>query len=299
MQWYTQQLGHIGASALAWGRGERHGQLRYTTRLAGCQSLGLLHIGRVIAGRAINDGVFASRSNDLKLLTQVTPYGTTVSGHSPVTQTKPVKNGAVGFGHHLVADLGRRLVAVKAVGVFHDELATTHQPKARTALVTELGLDLIQVLRQLFVAFDFLTGDVGHHLFAGGLHHKIVAMTVLNTQQLRPHFFEPTGFHPQLGRLNHRHGQLNRTGAVHFFTHDLLDFAHHTQAHGHQGVDASAEFFDHARTHHELVADHFGIGGGLFEGGNKELGGFHGSNLKIVRVDTLDAKQRLCIMVTI
>jgi hypothetical protein len=104
---------------------------------------------------------------------------------------------------------------------------------------------------------------------------------------------------PQLGRLHHRHGQFNRTGAVHFLAHDLLDLSNHSQAHGHQGVDASAEFFDHASAHHQLVADHFSVGWGLFEGGNEELGGFHGSNLKIVRVDTLDAKQRLCIMVTV
>ena len=45
----------------------------------------------------------------------------------------------------MAAGLGARCIAVEAVGVLHDELATPHQAKARATLVTKLRLDLIKI----------------------------------------------------------------------------------------------------------------------------------------------------------
>ena len=170
------------------------------------------------------------------------------------------------------------MIPVKTVSIFHDEFTPTHQAKTRAALVTEFGLNLVKVFWQLFVAADFLACDVSDHFFAGRLHHEVVAVAVCNTQQFRPHLLKTTGFLPKFSGLDHGHAQFHRTSAVHFFAHDLFNFLDHAQAHGHQGVNAGTEFFNHPGTHHQLVADHFGIGRGLFEGGNKELRGFHGGN---------------------
>ncbi len=100
-------------------------------------------------------------------------------------------------------------------------------------------------------------------------------MAVLDAQQLRAHFFEAAGFLPELCRLDHRHGHFHGAGAVHFLAHYGLNLAYHAQAHGHVVVDAGAQFLDQAGTHHELVADDFGVGRGFLEGGNEELRGFH------------------------
>jgi hypothetical protein len=82
---------------------------------------------------------------------------------------------------------------------------------------------------------------------------------------------------PQLGRLHRRHQDLLGTGAVHLLAHDRLHLAQHPQPHRQPGIEAGGELADHAGTQHQLVADHLGIGRGLFYGGDKVLAGTHGS----------------------
>jgi hypothetical protein len=57
-------------------------------------------------------------------------------------------------------------------------------------------------------------------------------MAILDAQQLGAHLLETAGFLPQLGRLDHGHGQFDRAGAVHFLAHDGFDLADHAQAMG-------------------------------------------------------------------
>ena len=146
------------------------------------QGLGLFHIGGVVALRAIDDRIFARGGNHLKLFAQVTTDSTAVCGHCTVLQAKTVEDFSVGIRHHLVAGLGGGDVPVKAVGVFHGELAPAHQTKTGTALVAELGLDLVEIFRQLLVAANFLAGDVGDDFFARRLHNKVTTVTVFDAQ---------------------------------------------------------------------------------------------------------------------
>ena len=275
LQRQAQQVSDFGAGALAGGGGFRHGLGRGLTRTGRRQGFGFFHVGCVVAARAVDDGVFAGGGDHLELFAQVAADGAAVGGHGAVAQAEAVKNLAVSRRHHLIAGLGRSLVAVKAVGILHDEFAPAHQTKTRPAFVAELGLDLVKILGQLLVAADVLAHHVGDDFFAGGLHHEVAAMAVLNAQQLGTHLLEAPGFLPELGRLNHRHGHFNGAGAVHFFAHDGLDLANHTQTHGHVVVNAGTQLFDHAGAHHELMADDFGVGRRFLERGNEELGGFH------------------------
>jgi hypothetical protein len=45
---------------------------------------------------------------------------------------------------------------------------------------------------------------------------------------------------------------------------------------GMYAVDAGAELLDHARARHQPVAGDLGVRGRFLEGGDQELGGFHG-----------------------
>ena len=295
-QRHVQQRGDVFAGALSRCRCLGH-------RLAGCrtrtrrrQGFGLFHIGRVFAARAVHDGVFTGGRNHLEFFAQITANSAAVSRHRAVGQTKSVKNLAVRTRHDLVASLGSVLVTVKAVRIFHRELAPTHQPKTGAALITELGLDLVEVLGQLLVALDLLARNVRHHLFTGRLDHKVAVVPVLDAQQFGAHLLEAAGFLPQLCGLHHRHGHLDGTRAVHFLPHDGFDLANHAQAHGHVAVDAGTQLLDHARAHHQLVADHFRIGGRFFEGGNEKLGCFHGVTCDLRGSSPLDPQQSLCIM---
>ena len=155
---------------------------RSTARMGRRHGLGLFHVGGVVALRAVDDRVFASSGNHLKLFAQVTTNGTAVRRHCAVLQAEAVKDFSVSICHHLVAGLGGRRVAVEAVSVLHGELATTHQTKTGTAFVAEFSLDLVEVFGQLLVAANFLTGDVGDDFFAGGLHYKVASMAVFDAQ---------------------------------------------------------------------------------------------------------------------
>ena len=160
------------------------------------------------------------------------------------------------------------MVAIKAVSVFHDELTTPHQAKAGATFVAEFGLNLVEVFGQLFVAAQFLAGHIRDHFFAGGLHHKVTAMAVLDAQKLWAHLFKAPCFLPQFGGLNHRHGHFDGTCTVHFFAHDGFYFANDAQSHGHVVVNASTQALDHAGAHHELMAHHLSVCWRFFEGGN-------------------------------
>ena len=198
----------------------------------------------------------------------------------------------------MVADLGGIDIAVKAVGVFHGEFTPAHQAKAGPALIPEFGLDLVEVFGQLLVALDLLSHDVGHHLFAGGLDHVIAFMPVFDAQQLGAHFLEAPGFLPQLGGLHHRHADLDSASPVHLLAHDRFDLADHPQTHGHVAVNTGSELFDHPRPHHQFVAGDLGVGGGFFEGGDQELGGFHRAIFPAAG-GLLVKKMRPCIMVQV
>ncbi len=246
----VQQLGHIGAGALARRGRLGHGLRGSSTGLGRRQAFGLFDVGRVIAVGAVDDGVLAGRGNHLELFAQIATDGAAVCAHGTVLQAETVKDALVGSAHGLVADLGGVAVLVEGIGVLHDELAATHQAKAGAALVAELGLDLVEVLGQLLVAFELLARDVGHHLFAGGLDDEVTRVAVLDAQQLGTHLVETAGLLPQLGRLHHGHRHFDGASAVHLFAHDRLDLADHAQAHRHVVVDAGAELFDHAGAGH-------------------------------------------------
>ena len=297
-QGQTEHLGDRRAGAFARRRQTLHRLGRRGSGVSWWGGLRLFHIGRIVAAGCVNNGIFARCGNHLELFAQVTAYGAAVSGHRAVAQAETVKNLAIGLRHGLVTHFGSIGVAVKAVGILHGELAPAHQAEAGTAFVAELGLDLVEVLGQLFVAFDLLAHDVGHHLFAGRLHHVIARVPVFDAHQFGAHFLEAPGFLPQLGGLDHRHGDLDRPGSVHLFAHDRLHLADHAQAHRHVAVNTGTELFDHTGAHHQLMAGNFGVGRCFFEGGNEELGGFHRVAFAALGARAA-GKMRPCIMVQV
>jgi hypothetical protein len=243
---------------------------------SGCVGAARRAISGRAAGRAVDDGVLAGVGEDLELVRAVAADGAGVGRHRAVLQAQAVEDGAVGAEHRVVAAPGGVAVTVEGVGILHRELAAPHQAEARPPLVAELGLDVVEIFRQLLVAAQLLAGDVGHHLFAGGLQREVALVPVLEAQQLGAHLVPAAGLLPQLGRLHQRHQQFDRAGPVHLLADDVLDLADHPQAHRQVVVDAGAEPLDQARTHHQPVADHFRVGGRFLLGGDEELGGFHG-----------------------
>ena len=119
---------------------------------------------------------------------------------------------------------------MKRVGVFHNEFTGAHDAKAWPYFIAELGLNLIIVDRQLFVAADLAARDIGNDFLVRGSKAEAALVTVIEAQQFRAVLLPAAGFHPQFRRLYGRHQQLQCPGTVHFFAHDSLNLAQHPQA---------------------------------------------------------------------
>ena len=133
----------------------------------------------------------------------------------------------------------RGFVGVERIRVLHHEFARAHHAEARPDLVAELGLDLIEIDRQLLVAPDLLARDVGDHLLVtSGCTTKSRSCRSLSRSSSGPYLLPAAGLLPQLGGLDHRHHELERARAVHFLAHDALDLAQRAQAERHPRVDA-------------------------------------------------------------
>jgi hypothetical protein len=72
-------------------------------------------------------------------------------------------------------------------------------PKSRTPLVPELGLDVIEILRQRAVAAELLPCDVRDDLFACRLNDEIPLVAILEAEQFRTVLLKAPALLPQLG----------------------------------------------------------------------------------------------------
>ncbi len=127
--------------------------------------------------------------------------------------------------HPVVGFLQRLLIQMKGVGILHQELAPTHEPEARADLVAELGLDLIEVDRQLLVAVQLIARQIGDDFLMGRADTELAVMAILQAQQLRSVLLPATGFLPKFGRLDGGHQDFQRACLVHFLANDGLGLA--------------------------------------------------------------------------
>ena len=173
-----------------------------------------------------------------------------VGRHRAVVQAQAVEYAAIGIVHIAVGLFQRFIIGVERIGIFHDKFAGAHHAETRAYFITEFGLDVVEVFRQLFVARDFFAHDVGNHLFAGGAHAEIALVAVFDAQQFFAVKLPAAGFLPQLGRLDYRHQQFHTAGFVHLFAHDVFHFAQNAQAHRHPSIQAGSHRFDQAGAYH-------------------------------------------------
>ena len=241
----------------------------------GCDGFGHFDIGGVTAGVAEGDIILAGVRQHMKLVGRAAADTAGVGNHRPELQRQPGEDIAVGLVHDLVGLLQRCLAGMKRVGIFHQELAGSHDAEARADFIAHLGLDLVEVDGQLLVALDFVAHQVGDDLLMGWPQAKIPLVPVPDTQQLGAVLLPAAGFLPQLRRLHHRHTQFLGAGFVHFFPHYGLHLAQHPQSQWQPGVEAGGQLADQAGAQHQLVTDHLGVGRGFFLGGDKEVTGAH------------------------
>ncbi|MNQ66633.1 hypothetical protein D3C85_811270 [compost metagenome] len=271
----TQEGGHF-----IYGVDRRGGDLgqglgRGGAHAGRCQRLGHLDVGGVIGAVGEGDQIFTALGQHLELVGAGTADGAGIGLHRTEIQPHAGEGGAVGSVHLLVGLDQRGLVDMEGVGVLHQELAATHHAETGTHLVAELGLDLVEVERQLLVAVHFVTDQRGDHLFVGWAQHEGTVVAVGQAAQLGTVVIPAAGLLPQLGGLHHRHGDFDGTSIVHLFANNVLDFFQNPQTGWQPGVHAGGQFADHPGAQHQLVADDFSVGGGFLESGKQILAGTH------------------------
>ena len=271
-----QQLGNGGAGFLGRGVHPAHGFGRGGAG-RGLRSGGGFHVGGVIGTVGEGDGVFSGIGHHVELLRCIAANGARVGLHRAEIQAQPGEDTGIGGVHIVVFVRQPAGIDMERIGVLHQEFARAHHPEPRPDLVAELGLDLVEVDRQLLVAGQLVAGEIGNHFLVGRAHAIPGLLAVLQFEQLAAEDLPAAAFLPQFARLHRRHQQFHRAGGIHFLADHGFHLAQHAQAQWRPGVEARGQAPDQAGTQHQPMAGDLGVGGDFTGGVQVESRQAHGS----------------------
>ena len=231
-----------------------------------------LDVRRIVIAVRECDGILARVGENVKFLRYAAADAAAVRLHGAEFEAHAGKNAGIRVEHGPVALREARLIDVKRVGVLHEELTGAHHAEARANLIAELRLNLVEIDRQLLVAAQLPTRNVGDDFLVRRSVGEFAFVTILEAQQLRSVLAPATRFLPQLGRLHRRHPQFQRAGPIHLLADDAFDFVQRAKTDRQPRVQAGGQAADHAGAQHELVTDDFRLGGHFLEGRDGVLG---------------------------
>ena len=231
----------------------------------------LLDVGRVAATFAVNDFVFTGLGRDHEFVREFAAHHAGIGLDRNRLESAPLKNARISIVHFPVADLRGLIGRIKAVGVLHDEFPGAHEAEARADFIAKLGLNLIEILRQLAVGTDFNGHQGGDDFFVGGTQEPFAFGVVLQPEQhLAGGLVAPAPL-PDFGRLESGHQDFHRAGAVHLFADDLLHLAERAQSERKKSVKAASQLADETGAQQQLVRRDFRVGRRFFQRGNECL----------------------------
>ncbi len=121
-------------------------------------------------------------------------------------------------------------VAVKAIGVLHQELAHAHQAAARAWLVAHFGLDLIEDVGQLTIGANVAPAQIGHDLFMSHGEHEVAPVAILGAPERLVDLLPAAGLLPELGRHDDRQVDFLTIHPIHLVAQDGRDLFHDAPA---------------------------------------------------------------------
>ena len=199
-----------------------------------------------------------------------------LGAHRDRLQSHPREGAQIGDEHPVVGAPRRRLVDVEGIGILHQEFAAAHHAEARTLLVAEFPLDVIEIERQAPVGFDVGAENLGDHFLVGRPVQQFALVAVGDAQHFRTVGVVAAALAPEVGELQRRHQQFQRAGAVLLLADDLLDLLQHPKAQRQPGIDAGRLLPHHAGAQHQPVRDDLGLFRILFQDGQKKPRQSHG-----------------------
>ena len=183
--------------------------------------------------------------------------GTIVSLDRTELQPHACKDIRIGIVHLLIRFIHARDIFIKRVKIFHDEFPAAHEAKARTPLITEFILNLIEHQGQLLVRAYFVAYKSRNHLLMRRSQAEVTAMAILDAHHLIAIGTPAAAFFPEFRRLQDWHHDFLATGCIHLLADDLLDLADCTPGQRQKSIHAAGRFADHPGTVHELMAGNF------------------------------------------
>ncbi len=237
---------------------------------------GDLAIGGVLALRVDQDRVLAVRGEGHELFRQRTAHHPDVGADLDVFEADAGEDAVVGGFVQGVRGVEPGGVDIQRVRILHRELADADQAAAGARLVPELGLQVIDDLRQLAVGVDLAGRQVGDDFLVGHRQHQVAFGPILEPRHFRPDRVVAAAGAPEIGRMHARHQHLLAADRVHLLADDRLALAHHAVPQGQQAEEAGSQGPDHRGPHHELVAGNLDIRRGVAQGSTEEMCHPHG-----------------------
>ena len=242
---------------------------------AGGARHGLLDVGGVVAVVAGDQRVLARLGQHLELVRQRAADGAGVGLDRAELQPAAREDARVRVVHVLVLALGVGLVDVERVGVLHDELAPAHEAGARPQLVAELGLDLVEVQRQLPLAAHVARTSAQITSSCVGPMTKSPPLRSLKRNSCSPYFSQrPDSCHSSAGMTAGRNTS-EQPAAVQLLADDAFDLGHHPPAERQERIDPGRHLAQVAAAHHEDVRRDLRFRRGFLEGRDQGLGHPH------------------------
>ena len=192
-----------------------------------------------------------------------------VGHHRDGGEAEPREGAQIGDEHAIVGMARALGVEIERIGVLHQEFARAHHAEARPHLVPELPLDVIEVERQVLVGAHRGPEDLRDHLLVGRPVEHVALVPVLDAQHLLAVVVVAAGLAPKIGRLDGRHLDLDRAGAVLLLADDRVDLVEHPQPERQPGVDAGRFLPDHAGAEHQPMRHDLGLLGRLAQDGQE------------------------------
>jgi hypothetical protein len=138
-----------------------------------------LDVRRVVGAGTPRDRVFSRFGEHLEFVRRAAADLARVGGDRAELELHPAEDARHRRRTSPGTTRASRLVDVERVRVLHHELARAHHAEARAHFVAKLGLDVIEVERQLLVAAQLLARDVGDDFLGGRLHDEVALVPVL------------------------------------------------------------------------------------------------------------------------
>ena len=197
----------------------------------------------------------AGRSQHDEFVAEVAADRTGVGAHRDRLEAETGEGAQIGGEHAVVGMAGAGFVQIEGIGVLHQEFTAAHHAETRPHLVAELPLDVIEIEWQVLVGLHISPKNLGDHFLVGRAEQHVAFVPVLDAQHLLAVRLVAAGFAPEVGRLDGRHEEFDRAGAVLLLADDGVDLVEHPEPQRQPGIDARRFLADHAGAQHQAVRD--------------------------------------------